>query len=286
MRHTVKIGISMPLPPPPPEVTIDPAFWARETERVGFESIWVGEHAISPVDVKSYSPMFHGGQVPGFLDPFLALARASAVTTKIRLGTGVTLVPEHNPLVLAKQIATLDLYSGGRVLWGIGSGWMKEETKIMGGDPERPWAQTKEGVLAMKELWSKDVAEFHGRYFDFPPVRCYPKPAQRPHPPVLIGGTSQFVFKRVVAYGDGWLPHRTSPRKIREGREVLDALAKEAGRDPKSISITCRADQPDLETVLEYHEAGCERVILRPNQFNKEADGLKELERLAKLYFP
>lgn len=283
MPQTVKIGISMPLPPEPPAVTVDPATYAREAERIGFESFWVGEHAVSPVHVASYSPVFHKGQVPGFLDPFAALARASAATSTIRLGTAVTLVPEHHPIVLAKQIATLDQYSDGRFLFGVGSGWMKEETAIMGGDPDRPWAQTKEAVLAMKALWTEDVAEFHGHYFDYPPARCFPKPAQRPHPPILIGGGSRHVFKRVASYGDGWLPHRTSPRRIRQGRDAIIALATEMGRDPSSLTITYRGDEPNLEKILEYHEAGAERVILRPAQITEEHEILPELERIARL---
>ena len=128
-------------------------------------------------------------------DPFLALARASAVTKTLKLGTGICLVPEHNPLLLAKEIATLDHLSGGRFLFGIGAGWLQEETEIMGGDFAHRWSQTREAMLVMKELWTKEEAEYHGTFYNFPPVRSFPKPAQPPHPPIFLGGSASNVFQ-------------------------------------------------------------------------------------------
>ena len=143
-----------------------------------------------------------------FVDPFIALARASGATTTLKLGTGITLVPERNPLLLAKEISTLDFFSGGRFLFGIGTGWHREETAIMGGDFDHRWTQAREAILVMKELWTKTEAEYHGKYYDFPPVRSYPKPAQKPHPPVILGGHARTVLERIVEWGDGWLPNR------------------------------------------------------------------------------
>jgi len=187
------VGIVVPLP----AYTVDAAFIAKKAEELGFESIWYHEHPILPVHSDSPFPST-GGAIPEtyrhFTDPYIALARASAVTNKIKLATGITLVPERNPLILAKQIASLDHYSGGRFLFGIGAGWNREETTLMGGDFDHRWTQTREAVLAMKELWTKDEAEFHGRYYDFPPVYCYPKPVQKPHPPVLLGGHARSVL--------------------------------------------------------------------------------------------
>ena len=181
------VGISAPLP----AYTMDPAFMASQGRRAGLRLDLVRRAPRSAGALRHPLPR-DGGPIPEtyrhFTDPYIALARASAVTTKIKLGTGITLVPERNPLVLAKQIAALDHYSGGRFLFGIGAGWNREETTMMGGDFEHRWTQTREAILAMKELWTKDEAEFHGRYFDFPPVYCYPKPAQKPHPPVILGG--------------------------------------------------------------------------------------------------
>jgi probable F420-dependent oxidoreductase len=167
-----------------------------------------------------------------FVDPFVALARASGVTKTIKLGTGIVLVPERHPLLLAKEIATLDLFSGGRFLFGIGAGWLREETQIMGGDFDHRWTQTRESILAMKELWTKPAAEFHGKYYDFPPVKSFPKPAQKPHPPVLLGGGATNVLQRVVAWGDGWLPNRITPDKLREPRR---ARPDREGRRARSV---------------------------------------------------
>src|SRR5262245_33923991 len=129
-------------------------------------------------------PLYRSRQL---VDPFLAPARASAVTTPIKLGTGVCLVPEHHPLLLAKQVATLDNFSDGRFIFGIGAGWLREESEIMGGDFDHRWGQTREAILVMKELWSKEQAEFHGKFYDFPPVISFPKPVQQPHPPIYVG---------------------------------------------------------------------------------------------------
>ena len=182
----MSVGTSIPLP----AYTLDPAFMARTAESLGFESIWYAEHPILPVSSESQFPS--GGPIPWtyahFADPYIALARASGATSTIKLGTGITLVPERNPLMLAKEIATLDRVSGGRFLFGIGAGWNREETEIFGGDFDHRWTQTREAVDVMKELWTKDEAEFHGTYYDFQPVKSNPKPVQQPHPPVILGG--------------------------------------------------------------------------------------------------
>jgi alkanesulfonate monooxygenase SsuD/methylene tetrahydromethanopterin reductase-like flavin-dependent oxidoreductase (luciferase family) len=164
------------------EQSADPAVVARRAEELGFASFWVPEHPILPVHYSSRYPGSPDGSIPAAVgiiaDPFVALARASAATSAIQLGTGVCLVPERNPLLLAKEIATLDHYSGGRFLFGIGAGWLKEETEIMGGDFAHRWTQTRDAILAMKELWTKDESEYHGRYYNFPAVRSFPKPAR------------------------------------------------------------------------------------------------------------
>ena len=187
------------------------------------------------------APGSSGGRIPDFysrlVDPFVALARASAVTTRLKLGTGITLVPERNPLLLAKEVATLDYFSRGRFLFGIGAGWNKEETEIMGGNFAHRWTQTREAIEAMKALWAHEAAEYHGTYYDFPLVRSFPRPVQQPHPPIFLGGTAQQVFKRIVAYGNGWMPTRSTPELIRQGRAVLNELALDAGRAPQSITV-------------------------------------------------
>lgn len=269
-----------------PAYTYDPALFARRAEELGFESIWYAEHPVMPVHTTSRFPGSEDGVVPEsyshFTDQFIALARASGPTSTIKLATGITLIPEHNPLLLAKTISSLDHYSGGRFIFGIGTGWHREETTMMGGDFDHRWTQAREAVQALKELWTRDEAEFHGTYYDFPAVRVYPKPVQKPHPPVILGGAARNVFKRIVAWGDGWLPNHASPDRVREGRGTLNALATEAGRDPASISISVYGLPPDPEEVRAYEEAGADRVVIRPEPVDDDAGMMSELDRIAR----
>ncbi len=276
----MSIGTSVPLP----AYTIDPAFMAKKAEELGFESIWYAEHPAVPVHSSSPFPST-GGEIPWtyshFTDPYIALARASGVTSTIKLGTGITLVPERNPLLLAKEIASLDLFSGGRFLFGIGTGWLREETELMGGDFEHRWTQTREAIEVMKELWTKDEAEYHGRYFDFPLVKSYPKPFQKPHPPVILGGMAKNVLRRVIAHADGWLPNRVTPAEVEESRKKLDAMAAEAGRDPKSITISVYGQLPERDIVHSLLNAGADRVVVRPEHVETEQEIGEQLERMA-----
>lgn len=265
----------------------DPAIVAIKAEDLGFASFWVPEHPVLPVHTTTGYPAAPNEPIPrtvGIIsDPFVSLARASATTTHIKLGTGICLVPERNPLLLAKEIATLDHYSGGRFLFGIGAGWQKEECEIMGGDFPRRWTQTRDSVLAMKQLWTADESEYHGRYYDFPAVKCFPKPAQQPHPPVILGGSAKNVFKRTVEWGDGWMPVTTSPDEIRRGRETLNDLATQAGRAPASISVLAFGQPGQLRTrahVEALEEAGAEHAIVWLTKF-REDDVHAELGELA-----
>ena len=151
----------------------------------------------------------------------------------------------------------------------------------MGGDFDHRWTQTRESILAMKELWTKTDAEFHGKYYNFPPVRSYPKPAQKPHPPVLLGGGAKNVLQRVVAWGDGWLPNRITPDELRESRATLDRLAKEAGHDPSAITISVHGQPADRGLIQRLLDAGATRVIVRPATTRSEPEMLKELTRIA-----
>jgi len=252
---------------------------AQKIEEVGFESMWLPEHPVIPVNHNTKYGGTPDGSIPEPMsyqaNPLISLARASATTKTLKLGTGIILVTEHNPLDLAKQISTLDHYSGGRFLFGIGTGWFREESEIMGADFDHRWTQAREHVLAMKELWTKDAAEFHGRYVDFPAVRCNPKPMQRPHPPVLLGGNAKNVLNRVVRWGDGWLPINVTPEDIKKARATLSELAEVAGRDPRSISITVHNQPPDKDLIQRFEEAGADRVLLRlaaPDQDGLLAD--------------
>jgi probable F420-dependent oxidoreductase len=268
--------------------SIDVALVAQKAESLGFESLWLPEHGVMPVQVTTRYQGSPDGSIPPSMsdvgDPFIGLARASAVTKTLKLGTGICLVPERNPLLLAKEIATLDHLSSGRFLFGIGAGWLREETEIMGGDFAHRWSQTREAVLVMKELWTKEEAEYHGKFYNFPPVRSFPKPVQTPHPPIYLGGSAGNVFKRVVAWGDGWMPTRATPEDIKRGRSTLDKLSEAAGRDSRSIEITVYGEASDPEMLKKFEEAGAARAIVRlPTTEGDTA--LTELERMAEQLF-
>ena len=247
--------------------SIDIADIAAQAEALGFESIWLPEHPVMPVNPASRYPGSPDGSIPDYMsdmaDPYIGLARASAVTNTIKLGTGITLIPERNPMLLAGVISTLDYFSGGRFVLGIGTGWLREETEIMGGDFDHRWTQTREAVEVMRALWTQDAAEYHGRYYDFPPVQCNPKPAQAGGPPVILGGNARNVFRRVARWGDGWMPTGGNPEQIAAGRAAIDELAEASGRDPASISVTVFGQPAERELLDQLAAAGANRVIVR-----------------------
>jgi probable F420-dependent oxidoreductase len=266
----------------------DPAVLAKRAEELGFASFWVPEHPIIPLKTSSPYPASRDGIIPDaygrILDPFIALARASAVTTRIQLGTGICLIPERNPLLLAKEVATLDKLSSGRFLFGIGAGWLREETEIMGGNFDRRWGQTKEAIMAMKELWTKDEAAYQGKFYNFPAVRSFPKPAQRPHPPIFMGGSSPHVFKRVVEWGDGWMPVLSPVEEIQRGRAILNELAQKVGRDPKSIQVLAFGQAGKFRTrdeIKALEKAGTDHVTIWLTK-SETKEAVAELEQLAR----
>ena len=188
---------------------------------------------------------------------------AAAVTRTLKLATGITLVTERHPLILAKEVAVLDLHSHGRFIFGVGAGWNREETTMMGGDFDHRWTQAREAVLALKALWTQEEAEFHRCYYNFPPVYCYPKPVQPP-PPVLFGGNAPNVLQRVARYADGWLPNRITPPQVEDSRKRLDTLATDQGRDPASVVISVVGQPPDTNRgpVDAFLQAGAVRVAV------------------------
>ena len=246
----------------PTRYSVGPAELARAVEERGFESLFVPEHTHIPTSRRS--PWPGGDDLPDHyretLDPFLALTAAAAVTERILLGTGICLVVERDPIITAKEVATLDLISGGRFLFGIGGGWNREEMENHGTDPKRRFAVMRERVLAMKELWTNDEAEFHGEHVDFDPVWQWPKPVQRPHPPVLVAGNGPGTLARVVEYGDGWIPiPGRGTVALGEGTAQLRELAAEAGRDP--VPVTVFGARPQAEVLDHYAAAGVDRVL-------------------------
>lgn len=277
----MQIGVFLPVN----AQALDIAELAQRAEAAGFESMWMPEHPVMPVTTTSRYRGTPDGSVPPYMydmvDPYMALCRASAVTSKIGLGTSISLIPERNPLMLAKVIATLDHYSNGRFTLGVGAGWHREETTIMGGDFDHRWSQTRENILAMKELWTREQAEFHGKYVDFPPVYCNPKPIQKPHPPVLLGGSAENLYRRIVRWADGWIPSNASPEQIRAGRASLDELAEAAGRDPASIQITAFGVAADTDTLKQMGEAGADRaIVMLPDA--RAASAASDMEQIAR----
>jgi probable F420-dependent oxidoreductase len=272
------------------ESTARPGPFAQAVEQLGFESLWVPEHPILPVDPKT--PFPPGGPIPDVYghmsDQFVCLAMAAATTSKIKLATGITLVPEHNPIVAAKQIATLDHFSGGRVIYGIGAGWLREESEIMGVDFPRRWSQTAEFVAAMRELWTKPEASFAGKYVNFPAVRSYPKPAQPAGPPVLIGSRDKNALKRVAKWGDGWFPNRVTPDEMKRDLATLRDECRAAGRDFGKLDITVMGgiagDRGAVQGELaRFAEAGVGRFVIALGTLTP-ADYQMKLERFASLY--
>jgi len=273
--------------------TGDPAVVARHAEALGFHSYWVPEHTVIPEgSCDDYPGNPPNGPPPSYLwnmpDPFLALSRAAAVTSRIRLGTGVSLIPERNPLLTAKEVATLDHYSNGRFIFGIGGGWNAPECAVMGGDFAHRWTQTTESLQAMKKLWTGEYVEHHGKYYDFPRVICRPVPVQRPHPPIMLGSIgSPLVYKRVAEWGDGWLPVLNDVGELADGKAAIGKRAREIGRDPASIDITLFCMDGKFRTRAELDEAaraGADNVVLWI-QGRNEAAVLAELEVLAGTIF-
>ena len=257
---------------------------AKQAEDLGFESIWISEHTFVPVKTDSRYAGTADGSIPESMahiaDPFVCLAMAAAATSTIRLGTAVCLIPQRHPLLLANEIATLDHFSGGRFMLGAGTGWLREESEILGGDFDHRWTQAAESIKVMKEVWAKDEAEYHGRYYDFPPIRSFPKPVQKPNPPIYLGGSAANVFKRVASYADGWLPTgRVSPDQMKEGCNKLRQVCEEMGRDYQSIEISAYAQPPDLDLLHRYEEAGAHRAIIRAADYpgNPNLPSLEEI---------
>lgn len=235
---------------------------APEAEDRGFESLWVPEHTHIPA---SRATPYPGGELPKeyshTLDPFAALSAAAAVTSSIKLGTGITLIIERDTIATAKAAATLDYLSGGRFLFGLGGGWNREEAEHHGTQWDTRFKRLEEQMQALKAIWTEDEAEFHGEYVDFDAIWSWPKPVQDPHPPLILGGETIHTLRRIVKYGDGWLPRARRPEQVLEGITTLRRLAEDAGRDPASISISLFALPPDPTWVARFTEAGVDRII-------------------------
>jgi probable F420-dependent oxidoreductase len=254
------------------DYSADPGTVARMVEERGFESLFFPEHTHIPTSRKTPYPA--GGELPKpyshTLDPFVALAAAAAVTERILLATGVCLIIQRDPIITAKEVASLDQISGGRFLFGVGAGWNLEEMENHGTDPKRRFSLMRERVEAMKAIWTQDEASYHGRHVRFDPIWSWPKPVQKPHPPILVGGNAEKVLDRVVAFGDEWMPNRVN--RLRQRIAELQRRAEEAGREP--IPVTLSGARPDRELIERGEEAGIHRCT-----FYLQPGNAGELER-------
>jgi probable F420-dependent oxidoreductase len=242
---------------------------ARAAEARGFESLWVPEHTHIPTSRRTPYP--GGAELPKeyshTLDPFVALSAAAAVTTRLKIGTAICLVIERDPIVLAKEVASLDLLSGGRFMFGVGVGWNAEEMENHGTNFKTRRTLMKERIEAMKAMWTREEAQYHGRFVNFDPIYCPPKPVQKPYPPLLLGVANPAT--RHIDYLDGWFPPRMPLEQFMAMRDKLTRRLASRGRDPQSVRITVHQNFPDRSfdterrTIDAFAQAGVERIVYR-----------------------
>jgi len=259
--------------PPPAEV-------ARMAEDRGFESLLFPEHTHIPASRDSPYP--GGGELPPWysrtFDPFVAATAAAAATERLLIGTGICLVIERDPIVTAKDVASVDVLSGGRFLFGVGAGWNVEEMANHGTDASHRFGLMRERIEAMKAIWTEDEASYSGRYVNFERIWCWPKPLQNPHPPILVGGNGERVLDRVLAYGDEWMPNYSTEDDMAARIGELNARASEAGRDP--IPVSLMGMEPDAGAIDRLGQAGARRVLFWLPQ--ESPDGVEQgLDRFA-----
>jgi len=241
---------------------------APAVEQAGLESLFLTEHTHVPVsrgDVIANEPHDQDARV---LDQFTALGAAATITSRLKLGTGICLIAQRDPIILAKQVATIDHLSGGRFLFGVGAGWLVEEMRNHGVQPQLRWQLMRERILAMKQIWTRDEAEFHGEYVDFDPIWQWPKPVQHPHPPVLVGGDGPYGPRSLgvaAECGDGWMPVVTDWDQFRTGHTQLHRLCAEAAR--ADLDVTVGLVQPDEQLLARCAEFGVRRcVVVAPSR--------------------
>jgi len=251
------------------------AHLARTAEAAGIESIWTIEHVVIPVGYKSRYPYDPSGRIPApenmpMPDPLLPLAYAAAVTKTLRLATGILILPQRHPLYVAKEVATLDVLSGGRVILGIGIGWLEEEFTALGIPFAERAGRTAESVRALRSLWKDEPEAFEGKYYRWPAVESHPKPVQRPGVPIVVGGHTEGAARRAGRYGDGFFPGVTDVDKLRHLLGVMRAECARVGRDPAVIEITAGMTLPDLDLVRRLQDVGVSRIPLAPPAFDPE----------------
>ena len=266
------------------DYSVDIAELAKELEARNYESLFVPEHTHIPTSRQS--PFPGGGDLPRqyshTLDPFISLGFAAAATDRLKVGTGICLLPQREAIVTAKSVASLDLMSKGRFVLGLGGGWNIEEMEDHGVKYNRRFAMMRERVLAMKSLWMDEEAEFSGDFVKFEKSWAYPKPHQKPHPPILMGGETDYTLKRVVDYCDGWFPRGRGGFDPMESANRLKNMADEVGRDINSLSISVFGAPPKPEVLDNYRKAGIDRALFALPSEDKDTV-FKTLDRFQSL---
>ena len=269
------------------EYSISPTDLAMALEERGFDSLWVAEHSHIPVKRRFTHPLGEAALTKEYfdvMDPFVTLSAAAAVTKNLKLATAICLVIQRDTIQTAKSVASLDQISRGRFLFGIGCGWNADEMEDHGTAYETRTLKMREQIEAMKEIWTKDVAEYHGKIVDFPPMNAWPKPVQKPHPPVIVGGAFRLAARRALRYGNGILP--AAPGAGSGGPQEFmphwRRMAEEAGRDLNSLSVTLGGAPEDIDALKRNRDLGITRMTVRLPP-TKAEEILPILDRWAKL---
>ena len=248
------------------DYSMDPGEFACALEARGFDSLWAPEH--SHIPASRATPFPQGGDLPkkyyDVMDPFVTLSAAAAVTTKLKVATGICLVVQRDPIQTAKSVASIDQISGGRFLFGVGAGWNAEEMADHGTEFKTRFSLLRERIAAMKAIWTEGKPEYHGRFVDFPPMLTWPKPKQQPHPPVIIGGDFPHGARRALEYGNGWIPHRSRKQygDVAEFMPRFRQMAAEADRDPTTVPVTIYGVTEDAEQLKRYRDFGVTRAVV------------------------
>jgi probable F420-dependent oxidoreductase len=248
------------------DYSMAPGALGRALEERNYESLWAPEH--SHIPVSRASPFPNGGDLPkqyyDVMDPFVTLTAAAAATKTLRIGTGVCLVQQRDPIQTAKLVASIDQVSAGRFLFGVGSGWNAEEMADHGTTFKTRHKAARERIEAMKLIWTQNKPEYHGEFVNFDPMMTWPKPVQKPHPPVIVGGAFPYGARRAIRYGDGWVPHASRPEygDVSDFLPQFRQMAAEAGRDPASLPVTMFRVVEELDRLRHYRDIGIARVVI------------------------
>ncbi len=246
------------------DYSMTPQALAKALEERGFESVWAPEHSHIPTSRKT--PFIFGGALPkkyyDAMDPFVTLTAAALATTTLKIGTGVCLLNQRDPIQTAKSVASIDQVSGGRFIFGIGNGWNQDEMENHGTVFESRHQLVRERIEAMKEIWTKSKAEYHGDFVKFDPMMAWPKPVQKPYPPILVGGAFPYSARRAIRYADGWMPQLTAKMQVPFNEQIprFRQMAAEAGRDPATLPVSCWGRMPVYDEIAGYCDLGVERV--------------------------